>query len=197
MSDSLPSMATAPLTPLTCESAPPTMPLPLVWGHRENCCFKVGRVSKGLKVGAFSWKPKISRYFKDWNMLKIQLTTHFAETLSSREDDLQSILEAKSSSRWSGSDNYRMGIYMGPLELYNFGGGGVQVWGIGILLGYWSDWVLRFKMASLDLSASGARQRTISSKISDIDYRRGHFDAEVKALILYLFDSIFQKYTLI
>lgn len=57
-------------------------------------------------------------------MLKIQLTTHFAETLSSREDDLQSILEAKSSSRWSGSDNYRMGIYMGPLELYNFGGGG-------------------------------------------------------------------------
>ena len=70
---------------------------------------------KVWRLEHFVGKPKISRYFKDWNMLKVQLTTHFAETLSSREDDLQSILEAKSRSRCITWDLWNF-TTLGPVE---------------------------------------------------------------------------------
>lgn len=81
-----------------------------------------GFVSKVWRLEKYVGNPGFQG-LKHWNMKNIiQLTTPgFAETLSSREDDLQSILEA-SRSRWSGSDNYRKQYHMGPLELYNFGG---------------------------------------------------------------------------
>ena len=75
MSESLPSMATAPLTPQPCESAPPTMPLPLVWDHRE--CWESSwvwkRFEKGLKVGKDVETQETQDFLQDeedWNMLK-------------------------------------------------------------------------------------------------------------------------------